>query len=130
MPTATISCRPSTYRKSSGKSRYIGNSVDPGLPKIVVVPKARKRSKTASRTVTWLLAGRWPDIAIFSCAGAWRASAPAFDLLARSARQEGGPGQTPRLCRLVNGCKKSCVDRQIGLGRTPRVKKQRHDREN
>ena len=37
--------------KSSGKSASIGSSVDPGLPKIVVIPLARKRSKEASRTL-------------------------------------------------------------------------------
>src|SRR3712207_5894971 len=39
------------YRKSSGKSRKNGNSVEPGLPKMVVIPKSRRRSKVASRTV-------------------------------------------------------------------------------
>ena len=34
-----------------GKSASIGSSVEPGLPNIVVIPRARKRSKLASRTV-------------------------------------------------------------------------------
>ena len=42
--------------------------VEPGLPKIVVVPKARKRSNTRSRTVFSIFEERWPDIAISSCA--------------------------------------------------------------
>jgi hypothetical protein len=37
--------------KSSGKSFSIGSSVDPGLPKIVVIPWARKSSNVASRTL-------------------------------------------------------------------------------
>jgi hypothetical protein len=37
--------------KSAGKSPSIGSSVDPGLPKIVVMPRARNRSNAASRTV-------------------------------------------------------------------------------
>ena len=37
--------------KSSGKSWSIGSSVEPGLPNIVVIPWARKRSKEASRTL-------------------------------------------------------------------------------
>ena len=44
MPTTTASCRPSTYRKSSGKSASMGSSVDPGLPKTVVMPRARNSS--------------------------------------------------------------------------------------
>ena len=37
--------------KSSGKSASIGSSVEPGLPKIVVIPWARNRSNVASLTV-------------------------------------------------------------------------------
>jgi hypothetical protein len=51
IPTATASCRPSTYWKSSGNSASIGSSVDPGLPKIVVIPCSRKSSKLTSRTL-------------------------------------------------------------------------------
>src|SRR3954451_13389956 len=51
IPTATASCRPSTYRKSSGNSFSIGSSVEPGLPNTVVMPRARSRSNVASRTV-------------------------------------------------------------------------------
>src|SRR2546423_7762785 len=51
MPTTTASWRPSTYLKSDGKAASIGNSVDPGLPKIVVIPRARNSSKAASRIV-------------------------------------------------------------------------------
>src|SRR5205814_266822 len=42
---------PSTYVKSEGKSASIGSSVDPGFPKIVVMPRARNSSKAASRIV-------------------------------------------------------------------------------
>src|SRR6266446_10371473 len=51
MPTTTASWRPSTYLKSDGKSASIGNSVDPGLPKMVVIPRARNSSNAASRIV-------------------------------------------------------------------------------
>src|SRR5215203_3509833 len=51
IPKALASCSASTYRKSSGKSRKNGNSVEPGLPKTVVIPSSRKRSKVTSRTV-------------------------------------------------------------------------------
>src|SRR5215207_6367426 len=51
MPTATISCSPRMKRKSSGYWLSIGSSVDPGLPKIVVMPRSRSMSKVASRTV-------------------------------------------------------------------------------
>src|SRR5215470_10009973 len=39
------------YRKSFGKEQNMGSSVEPGLPKIVVMPKERRSSITASRTV-------------------------------------------------------------------------------
>src|SRR5262249_3945907 len=51
MPTATASWSPRTYRKSSGNSASIGNSVEPGLPNIVVIPCSRKRSNVTSRTL-------------------------------------------------------------------------------
>ena len=51
IPTTASSWSPSTYVKSSGKSASIGSSVEPGLPKIVVIPWARNSSKVASRTV-------------------------------------------------------------------------------
>jgi hypothetical protein len=38
IPTTACSWRPSTYVKSSGRLASIGNSVEPGLPKIVVIP--------------------------------------------------------------------------------------------
>ena len=41
--------------KSSGKSASIGSSVEPGLPKIVVIPCARSSSNVASRTVGMLV---------------------------------------------------------------------------
>ncbi len=51
MPTTTASWRPSTYRKSSGNRLSMGSSVDPGLPNTVVMPRALRTSRTASRTV-------------------------------------------------------------------------------
>src|SRR5882757_6691520 len=51
MPTTTASCRPRTYRKSSGKSRNIGSSVEPGLPNTEVIPSVRSCSMKVSRTV-------------------------------------------------------------------------------
>src|SRR5258707_14278334 len=42
---------PSTYRKSSGKPGNMLNSVEPGLPNMVVMPDRRQKSKNASRTV-------------------------------------------------------------------------------
>src|ERR1044071_7345011 len=37
---------------SSGQSASNGNSVEPGLPKTFLMPKARNRPKVASRTLT------------------------------------------------------------------------------
>lgn len=51
MPTHTASCRPSTYWMSLGKSRNMGSSVEPGLPKMVSTPNWRSTSYTPSRTV-------------------------------------------------------------------------------
>src|SRR5665811_976515 len=51
MPTTIDSCRPSTYRKSSGRCRNIGSSVDPGLPNTVVMPNDLRRLITELRTV-------------------------------------------------------------------------------
>jgi len=51
IPTTTASCNPSTYRKSAGKSRNIGSSVEPGLANTDVNSRRRIKSTTASRTV-------------------------------------------------------------------------------
>jgi hypothetical protein len=51
IPNAEASWSARTYRKSSGKSCKNGSSVEPGLPKMVVIPRSRKRSKVTSRTV-------------------------------------------------------------------------------
>src|SRR5215210_1866017 len=51
IPKTLASCSPKTYRKSSGKSAKNGSSVEPGLPKTVVIPRSRRRSKVTSRTV-------------------------------------------------------------------------------
>jgi hypothetical protein len=50
-PTTACSCKPSRYVKSAGRSRNMGNSVEPGLAKMVVIPCARNGSRVASRTV-------------------------------------------------------------------------------
>ncbi len=60
--------------KSSGNSANIGSSVEPGLPKIVVIPWARKSSSVASRTVVI-----WRLCTLLSCGGG--GSAPAAQLL-------------------------------------------------
>ncbi|BCJ58417.1 hypothetical protein Jiend_18390 [Micromonospora endophytica] len=44
MPTADASWSASTYRKSSGNAWRNGSSVEPGLPKTVVMPSERSRS--------------------------------------------------------------------------------------
>src|SRR4051794_41801354 len=54
MPTTEPSCRASTNRRSSGRPVRKLISVDPGLAKIVVMPKRRKTSKVASRTVVMM----------------------------------------------------------------------------
>src|SRR5438105_3535203 len=51
MPTTAPSCRPRTNSMSLGRSVRNVISVDPGLPKIVVIPKRRMTSKVASRTL-------------------------------------------------------------------------------
>src|SRR5215471_13826796 len=51
MPTAEASCSASTYSISSGQSLRNGNSVEPGLPNTVLMPKARKSSNAACLTV-------------------------------------------------------------------------------
>src|SRR2546423_10600146 len=51
MPTTAPSCRPRTNSMSLGRSVRKVISVDPGLPKIVVIPKRRMTSKVASRTL-------------------------------------------------------------------------------
>ena len=43
--------QPEHVAEVDGKSASIGSSVEPGLPNIVVIPCARKRSNVASRTV-------------------------------------------------------------------------------
>ena len=44
MPAAHRSWSPRTYRKSEGMSRRKGSSVEPGFPKITVIPKLRRTS--------------------------------------------------------------------------------------
>src|SRR5271170_4805772 len=56
MPTGTISCRPSRYRKSAGNSSNTLSSVEPGLPNHVVNPCERNRSMAACRTVVMTIA--------------------------------------------------------------------------
>src|ERR1700722_13829626 len=52
MPTTAPSCRPITNSMSAGRSVRNGTSVEPGLPKIRVMPWRRITSNVASRTVS------------------------------------------------------------------------------
>ena len=52
IPTTEPSCRARTNSRSGGKSTRNGTSVEPGLEKIFVIPRRRRTSNAASRTVT------------------------------------------------------------------------------
>lgn len=51
IPTTEPSCSASTKRRSDGSPASSVTSVDPGLAKIVVIPRSRSTASAASRTV-------------------------------------------------------------------------------